>query len=380
MEQINIITAHFYPENTAQTHRMVSVAKVLSNRYKVNVISLTEKGKYRSSKCSIFYKKIKIVYINQKNYNGRNFFIRASYEFFYSFKLSIISKKIKSDFIIVASPYMFLIQMVIIFSGRTRKLLDLGDLVWVYLEDSSFFKKIIKSFLTLIAKRYIEKYNYVIVTNNTEKKWLLENTTQRNIEVISNGVSRKQFDALSNITGSPCSDNFVISYIGNVGLAQNLLTFVKLAKFLNFFTVNIIGDGNDIKNLKSYVKINNITNVNFTGKLDFNKVKEYYKNSHILYAQLNEKFYSALPSKLFEYLSTGLPIVYNGKGEAVDFLKKYENVYITYPNGETELKDIIKKLSTKEIKISFNNRKLIEKNFIREKINLKYFEILKNKV
>ena len=376
MERVNIITSYFYPENTAATYRMVSIARVLSSKYKVNVISLTEKGKRTNSKHFIFDRNIEVFYINQKKYNDRDFFIRAIYEFFYSFKLSFLSKNIKSDFTIVTSPYMFLIPMVIIFGGKTRKLLDLRDLVWVYLDDSSFFKKITKSFFTLITKIYIEKYSYIVITNATEKKWLLNNTTQHNIEIVSNGITQQKFDNLSNITVPPCRDNFVISYVGNVGIAQNLLVLVKLAQNSNSVIVNIIGDGNDIRNLRLYAETNNITNVNFTGKLSFNELKRYYEISHILYSQLDEKFYSALPSKLYEYLSTGLPIVYGGKGEAIDFLNKFENVYTTSPNDEEELENIFKKLTAKKINISFNNRKLIKNHFIRGKINLKYLEIL----
>jgi len=378
MRKIKIITPYFYPENTAATNRIVSITKVLSTKYEITVISLTEKGKRQVPKFAFFNKNIPVFYVNQKKYNDRHFLTRAIYELFYSIKLTLFARKIKADFTIVTSPYMFLIPTTIILGDKSKKILDLRDLVWLYLDNSTFIKKIIKSFLTLIAKSYLERYIYIIVTNNTEKTWLFENIKNKRIEIIHNGIIKEKFDNLSNITISRQKEKLTISYIGNVGIAQNLLVLIRTAQDLNFLTVNIIGDGNDINNLKAFSDANNITNVHFRGKLSFNELKKYYYTSHILYAQLDEKYFPALPSKLIEYLSTGLPIVYGGKGEAVDFAKKFENVFIIPPNNEKELTNILKELSREKLHISFKNRKLIENNYIRERINLKYLWIIDN--
>ena len=48
---------------------------------------------------------------------------------------------------------------------------------------------------------------------------------------------------------------------------------------------------------------------------------EIYTDSDILYAQLKKEFEGAVPSKLYEYLSTGKFIIYGGLGEALNLLE-----------------------------------------------------------
>ena len=65
MKTINFLTSHFLPENTACTNRVVSLIKELEKKYKVNVIALTEKGKFQKEDKVNYSENIDIYYINQ---------------------------------------------------------------------------------------------------------------------------------------------------------------------------------------------------------------------------------------------------------------------------------------------------------------------------
>ena len=74
--------------------------------------------------------------------------------------------------------------------------------------------------------------------------------------------------------------------------------------------LNIVGSGTDFKNVQSEVYKLSASNVFLHGRLPWKDVIQWYEKSDVLYAQLTKQYHTAMPSKLYEYLSTGLPIVY----------------------------------------------------------------------
>jgi hypothetical protein len=106
---------------------MQSFAKTLAETHKVRVFTLTEIGIDAPQKETVFNQNIEVFYINHKQYNKRNFFIRAFFEFFYAVKLSRLSATKKADVLLTTSPFMFMIPGVFFFGGKTPKILDLRD-------------------------------------------------------------------------------------------------------------------------------------------------------------------------------------------------------------------------------------------------------------
>ncbi len=363
MKTINFLTSHFLPENTAATNRVVTYVKELSKNYKVNIFALAEKGEKRRSFMK-YGENLEVYYINQKNFDAKNFLKRAFFEINYIHKLISLSKTKRSDLTIATAPYMFMIPLVA-FLIKGKKIIDIRDLVWEYLDDKSLFQRVVKIILRKIMLISLRKYNFILVTNRNEKKWLNCNKIVKNICIISNGIEREKFEVLSNIPIKR-SNRFTVTYIGNIGIAQNLKVLIECAKELPDIDFNIIGSGVEFEELKNYVQKNDIKNVNMPGKKSWSEILEYYENSSVLYAQLDEKFFSAMPSKLYEYASVGLPIIYGGVGVAADFVKKLENSLSIKPNDKEELKRAILFLKDKNFGVSYKNRDFIKNNFIRE--------------
>ena len=150
-------------------------------------------------------------------------------------------------------------------------------------------------------------------------------------------------------------------------------------KYLNINFL-IIGNGSGLLSLKKYVKKYQLNNVIFKNKMEWEELIPYYANSSILYAQLDGKEYEiALPSKLYEYASVGLPIIYGGIGYAKSFVEKLENSKVVKPNSVKDLELAIESIQNYEISISQKNRLLIKKYYIRENISKKLSLII-NKV
>ncbi len=67
MKTINFITAHYLPEITACTNRILSYVNELEKHYNINIICLSEKGIAEEKTIIQYNDRVKIYYINQKN-------------------------------------------------------------------------------------------------------------------------------------------------------------------------------------------------------------------------------------------------------------------------------------------------------------------------
>ncbi len=371
MKTINFLTGNFLPENCAGTNRILALVKELEKKYKINVVCISEKGKKPND--FEFSENIKVYYIHQKEYDGEKFFTRAINELIYAVRLAYKSKNYPCDIVIATSPQMFIIPASAFLPGK--KIIDIRDLVWEYIDPRSAYTKLVKWFITQLMKRTISQYDYVTVTNNHEYEWVEKNISGVPIEKITNGIEIKNFMELNRLEPETV-EPFTLTYIGNVGIAQNINVLVDLAKRMPDIQINIIGEGSKYHELKRYAHKNNIKNITFFGKVKREEIIKFYKKTSVLFAQLDEKFKAAMPSKLYEYASTGLPIIYAGLGEARNFVKQLENCTTINPGDVKALEVAVKKYREEPIKISETNKQFVYEHFIREKQSRKMVDIV----
>lgn len=374
MKTINFLTGNFIPENCAGTNRILALVKELEKKYKINVICISEKGKKPNN--FQFSENIKVYYIYQKEYDSEKFYTRAVHELYYAIKLAFKSNFFPSDIVIATSPQMFIIPAVAIFA-RGKKIIDIRDLVWEYIDARSLYTKVVKFSITKMMQYAIARYKYITVTNDHEYRWITEHVSgaKEHIEKITNGIEMYKFEELNALQPQEIKP-FTLTYIGNVGIAQNIKVLVDIAKKIPDMQINIVGEGNKYKELKEYARQHQINNITFFGKVHRDKIIDFYRNSSVLFAQLDEKFKAAMPSKLYEYASTGLPIIYAGLGVARDFVDRLENCTTIDPGDVGALEKAIRKYKDAPVHISQKNRDFVANYFIREKQSRKMVDIV----
>ena len=376
MKVINVITPHFTPEITAAAHRMDAIVSSLSSEFKVNVFTLTERGKKVKDHEAQVADNITVYSIDLPHYTKSLFFIRALFELYYSIKLSLKASRTQADLTFVTSPYMFLIPVAALLSGKGKKIIDVRDLVWCYLPKKNIIQQFIRKNFEKIVCRYITHYDHVTVTNKSEKDWLLEHTKLNKVDVsiLSNGISSDRFERLSLLKYHRKNSPFVITYVGNIGNGQDLQPLIDTVKNLKDVKLNIIGDGIEMKKFEHLIRTEKLQHIHLHGKLKWSRVLPFYQSSSVLFARLGENYSSAIPSKLFEYLSTGLPVVYYGSGTAKEFLMQFVNTYVV--EDPKSLKNILIDLRKDIPAYSPVNRNKIERSYLRENINYNLFPII----
>lgn len=334
--------------------------------YSYNIYLITS----GNSKLNIKSKKINYIFCKIKKKLPINFIQRGLYEIFFSYLLMKKSYSIKSDFLIISIPNIFNLIFCKKLKNDTKQILDIRDLSWEYLDERYLVNKLVKKIFRLVLKFKIKFFDAISCSNNLEYKYLKKYSEANNPKLIlfSNGISLNKFNDLKNIKYNRTKQKkIIISYIGNVGLAQNLKTLIEASKNFPYLQFNIVGEGKDLKNL---IKIaERQANIKFFGRKNWEYLLKVYEETSILYAQLSHNFFYAVPSKLYEYLASGKYIIFGGCGEASELMNKFENNKVINPDNVEELYKAIKEsLENKNYKkISTFNRKKIYSSYLREK-------------
>ena len=122
--------------------------------------------------------------------------------------------------------------------------------------------------------------------------------------------------------------HILVSYIGTVGMAHGLEVVLQAAAILSKKAPEvrflIVGDGARLAGLQKMAKDLGIASVVFTGLVSHVEAKAYLAASDIILVHLKktELFKTVLPSKMFEAMAAGKPILLAVEGEAKEVLRR----------------------------------------------------------
>jgi glycosyltransferase involved in cell wall biosynthesis len=236
------------------------------------------------------------------------------------------------DYMVLTVPSMFLL-----FLERraraARRLVDLRDLTWEYLSEAGLFRRVCKRLFRGLARRALPRFDLITVTSEAQCRVLHQWPELRDQRILMarNGLSRTQYQALAAAMNTPVAEaeRPKLVYVGNVGLAQNLATLIEAARRMPEVDVEIIGAGSDFDRIRALAE--GIPNVILRGRLNWGSIPARYAQADVLYAQLTRDYTGAIPSKLYEYLASGKPLVFGGAGPAARLLERFEQVVTVEP-------------------------------------------------
>ena len=122
--------------------------------------------------------------------------------------------------------------------------------------------------------------------------------------------------------------DILVSYVGTIGMAHGLSTVLGAASRLRavaaMVQILIVGDGAELDTLRARALAEGLTNVRFTGQIAREQVPEILAASDLALVTLkpSDVFKTVLPSKMFEAMAAGCPIVLAVEGEAKAILER----------------------------------------------------------
>jgi glycosyltransferase involved in cell wall biosynthesis len=223
--------------------------------------------------------------------------------------------------------------------------------------DSKVFR-----FLEAVELFLYRKSAYIIPVTYSFKKELMSRGIDGNkIGVVTNGVDVSRFSPRPKneklIVQHDLQNKFVVGYIGTHGMSQALETVLKAAQLaktfeggdsLHFLLLGSGAEKNALMDLAVEMKLDNVTFVDGVSK---DKVANYWSILDVAVIHLRRipLFTSIIPSKLFECMGMGIPVLHGVEGESANIVNK-ERVGITFtPESEVELLDNIRRLQNDPI-------------------------------
>jgi colanic acid biosynthesis glycosyl transferase WcaI len=227
--------------------------------------------------------------------------------------------------------------------------------------DSIVAMGVMKEGFAIKLTRRIEQFLYgqadliVTVTSSTRDLLMARGVDGKKIVVVTNGIDIDQ------LTPGPApaelrhrlglENKIVVSYIGTVGMAHGLQLILDAAQDcrnrLPEVHFMIVGSGAELRDLQQQATERRLGNVTFVGRVAHDDIVSYWRLSDMTLVLLKDipLFKTVIPSKIFEAMATGTPIITNVRGELQTLLEPLGAAEMIQPSSLNALVDAIETLA-----------------------------------
>jgi putative colanic acid biosynthesis glycosyltransferase WcaI len=401
--RILLITQHFPPERGA-VRRLYEFAKYFTNGgHEVTV--LTAMPNYPDGVVPEKYRGKFLVKEKLNDLNiYRSYVMPASnaepkkrmigfITFLFSSLINSFRIKGKFDLILASSPPVTspLIGYILSRLRRTKLVLEIRDL---QPESGEQFGNLNKSFFTESIRKimrflYLRADHIVCVTEGIAEWMKAYGIPESRLTTIKSGVGYDFINSHSNGIRKKYGweDKFLILFSGTLGWVRPLETIVESARLLaddRQYHFVFVGDGQKRDSLEALAKQYNLKNVSFVGLQPLEEIPYYLKTGDVLIECLKEVPVAkvALPTKIFEYMAAGRPIIFGSTDGETSRLLERAGGALTYSSGHPEqLAEIVRSLYHKKIdgdELGKRYHKYVSNHHTREKWAQRYLNLLES--
>ena len=387
MKTLWIITELFPPEETSTAYILGEIANAMAQKYTVKVITgpqVYDKRK-KTDPCNVFQLhssvevfRVKTVDVDKNTIKGKIAGLLSA-----SYKLSQeVKKRVRRQdkVLVVTNP----LPLIVLMSHLKNTIgFELNILVHDIFPENAKPSNIHIPCEAIVKKVFDRAYSKAdcLIALGRDMKLVLEKKTSGfknapQIVIIENWADIVNIRPIERVT----DNNIVIEYAGNIGRGQGLSSFITNLKKSNNnqlkFDLYVTGALEDT--LKTFVKNNNIKDVEFHGAYFRSQQNVVLNNCDIALVTLAEGLYGlGVPSKTYNIMAAGKPILFIGhtdseialwikeKGFGYVFSAKDEKGIISFlsdiqPSKKDELRakgELARKVAEEE----YSKEKILEK-------------------
>lgn len=252
-------------------------------------------------------------------------------------------KKHRIDYLIVESPPLLLCISAWLISKLTKAKLvtNVSDL-WPLsakelgvLSEKSLVYKILE-----IIERFIYKKSFICMGQSEQITEYIRTKTNSDVYLFRNGVDPKRFINVNNYNIN--REKFVIVYAGLLGYAQGIFSICKNINFQELgVEFHIYGAGGEQSQIEEFIQHNSENGIFYHGKVSREEIPRILHTANATLIPLVKVIFGAVPSKIYESMAAGVPILFSGGGEGQKIITD-NRLGLCSPNGDYDaMKDNI---------------------------------------
>lgn len=351
--KVLILTQYFPPETGAPQARLSEMALLLKEKgYDIEI--LTAMPNYPAGKIQESYRgKISLretwqgipvvrtfIYPTKKP----NLIPRLLNYFSFVFSSFVIGlfRTRRPDIILVESPPLFLgfSAVMLKWLKRSKLVFNVSDL-WPETAVALGLYDRTSTFVRLAEK--LERFFYRTANACTGQSYgivrgVREKSGKTPVAFIPNGADCEKFSPehrnRSGLGHGFEQDKIVVGYAGLIGIAQGIGLILETAKRCQHrkgIVFTIVGDGPERDALEQQAKQDGLDNVVFTGLVAKENIPVMVASFDITIIPLKSYIPGALPSKMYEAMASGVPILLAAEGDPKELLQRADaGIYVPY--------------------------------------------------
>jgi glycosyltransferase involved in cell wall biosynthesis len=297
-----------------------------------------------------------------------------------------------ADVVVVSSPTFFAVGAGWLLARlkRARLVVEVRDL-WpaIFTELGVLTSRpVIRLLERLELAAYAAADAVIVVSDGFRANLIGRGVPAGKVHTIRNGVHPGEFDPdapadtrLRTRLGA-CPDDCLVLYAGTHGISQGLTSVADSAALLTDEAIRFafVGDGADKQRLKRRVAEHGLRNVTMLPGIPHEQVPALLAAADICLVPLRDVplFSSFIPSKMFEYLAAGKPVVAALAGEAAQILRE-AGAWVVPPADSEALAGAIRTLAAdpeRRQAMGRQGRCYVEKHFDRGALAQLYRKLL----
>ena len=313
-----------------------------------------------------------------------------------SFMISVVAFGLprlgKADVLIVSSPTFLSVfsALVISWLRNIPFVFEVRDL-WpaVFVDLGVITNPLLIRFLEFWEMFLYRRAGLVVTVTESFRRLLIERgVSSQKVVTISNGANLDFFTVgeRDNVVRSEhgLGDRFVVSYLGAHGIAHGIDTVLRAAEILKHrkdIVFLLAGEGAMKKELLA-LKENTVTdNVLMLGAQPKRRMPDFYHASDVCLVPLRDVplFETFVPSKMFEIMACGVPIVASVRGEARAILTRSGAARLVTPENASALAQAIEWMEShprERERMGVAGREFVCEHYDRGKMASQYAQVL----
>lgn len=261
---------------------------------------------------------------------------------FAGFKL----RRFKPDYIFTESPPLTLGVSGLLLSKwvNARHVMNVSD-IWPLsaYELGAISKGTLYNWLSKL-ELYLYKRSFACTGQSQQIVDYLQNNGSNRTHLYRNGVNVERFNSNSI---AKTSGKLRIVYAGLLGVAQGIYDLCRNIDFAALgVEFHIYGDGAEKKDITSFLSQHPGKGIVLHGTVKREDVPATIMQYDITIIPLIKPIYGAVPSKIYEAMAAGLPIIFAGGGEGADLVSRHKAGWVCTPSDFEAMRKLIGQIGT----------------------------------